>query len=128
MDDMRFYDLFNSISFISGRWKVDNERLRAMKLRCGWEDFTSSGDRTRSARSVGQRLTHWSTEAPVKSDSSQKKSNIFYILNVFFVLHFLLMVTKTTSPSNTDNLLLIFDADRKIPTRGEGGGGVVVNG
>ena len=33
MDDMRFYVLFNSISVISGRWKVDNERLCAMKLR-----------------------------------------------------------------------------------------------
>ena len=30
---MRFYVLFNSISVISGRWKVDNERLCAMKLR-----------------------------------------------------------------------------------------------
>ena len=30
----------------------------------GWEDFTSSEDRTRSARSVGQRLTHWATGAP----------------------------------------------------------------
>ena len=28
------------------------------------EDFTSSEDRTRSARSVGQRLTHWATSAP----------------------------------------------------------------
>ena len=33
MDDMRFYVLFNSISVISGRWKVDNGRLCAMKLR-----------------------------------------------------------------------------------------------
>ena len=33
------------------------------------------------------------------------------------------MVTKTMPPSNTDNLLLIFDADRKIPTRGGKGGG-----
>ena len=30
----------------------------------GWEDFTSSENRTRSARSVGQRLTHWATGAP----------------------------------------------------------------
>ena len=30
----------------------------------GWEDFTSSEDRTRSTRSVGQRLTHWATGAP----------------------------------------------------------------
>ena len=29
-----------------------------------WEDFTSSEDRTRSDRSVGQRLTHWATGAP----------------------------------------------------------------
>ena len=33
MDDMQFYVLFNSISVISGRWKVDNERLCSMKLR-----------------------------------------------------------------------------------------------
>ena len=30
----------------------------------GWEDFPSSEDRTRSARAVGQRLTHWATGAP----------------------------------------------------------------
>ena len=30
------------------------------------EDFASSGDRTWSARSVGQRLTHWATGAPLK--------------------------------------------------------------
>ena len=35
----------------------------------GWEDFTSSVDRTRSARSVGQRLTNWATGAPFFSDS-----------------------------------------------------------
>ena len=32
MDDMRFQVLFNSISVISGRWKVDNERLCEMEL------------------------------------------------------------------------------------------------
>ena len=32
MDDLRFYVLFNSISAISGRWKVDNERLCAVEL------------------------------------------------------------------------------------------------
>ena len=31
----------------------------------GWKDFTSSEDRTWSARSVGQRLTHWATGAPI---------------------------------------------------------------
>ena len=30
----------------------------------GWEDFTSSEDRTRPAGTVGQRLTYWATEAP----------------------------------------------------------------
>ena len=33
MDVLQFYDLFNSVSVISGRWEVDNERLCAMKLR-----------------------------------------------------------------------------------------------
>ena len=33
MDDLRFCVLFNSVSVISGRWEVVNERLRAMELR-----------------------------------------------------------------------------------------------
>ena len=33
MDDLQFYVLFNSITVISGRWEVDNERLCAMELR-----------------------------------------------------------------------------------------------
>ena len=33
MDDLRFYVLFISVSVISGRWEVDNERLCAMELR-----------------------------------------------------------------------------------------------
>ena len=33
MDDLRFYVLFNSISVISGRWEVDNERLCGKELR-----------------------------------------------------------------------------------------------
>ena len=60
-----FYILFNSVSVISGRWDVDNERLCAnWSFLCGWEDFVASGDRTQSARSVGQRLTHWATRPP----------------------------------------------------------------
>ena len=39
MDDMRFYVLFNSISVISGQWKVDKERLRAMGLRLRFQRF-----------------------------------------------------------------------------------------
>ena len=33
MDDLQSNALFNSISVISGRWDVDNERLCAMELR-----------------------------------------------------------------------------------------------
>ena len=32
-DDLRLNTLFNSVSVISGRWEVDNERLFAMELR-----------------------------------------------------------------------------------------------
>ena len=32
MDDMQFYILFNSVSVISGQWKVDNERLYAKEF------------------------------------------------------------------------------------------------
>ena len=35
----------------------------------GGEDFTSREDRTWSARSVGQRLTHRTTGVPVKGDT-----------------------------------------------------------
>ena len=31
MDDLLFYILFNSISVISGRFEIDNERLCAME-------------------------------------------------------------------------------------------------
>ena len=61
MDDLRFYVLFNSISVISGRWDGDTERLYAMEPRFRLEPGAA---RTRSARSVGQRLTHWATGAP----------------------------------------------------------------
>ena len=33
MDELRFNVPFDSISFISGRWKGENEKLRAMKRR-----------------------------------------------------------------------------------------------
>ena len=42
----------------------------------GWEDFTSSEDRTGSTRSVGQCLTHWATGAPGVIIEGQ---NMFYI-------------------------------------------------
>ena len=37
-----------------------------------WEDFTSSEDPTRSARSVGQGLTHWATGAPIEKRGKKK--------------------------------------------------------
>ena len=58
MDGMRFYVLFNCITVISERWKVDNERLCGMGLRLRLRRFRPRRDRTRSARSVGERLTH----------------------------------------------------------------------
>ena len=39
LDDMQFYVLFISISVISGRWEVDNERLYAMELRLRLRKF-----------------------------------------------------------------------------------------
>ena len=58
MDDMQFYVLFNSITVISGQWKVDNERLCVIELHLRLRRFALSGDRTWSTRSVGQCLTH----------------------------------------------------------------------
>ena len=39
-----------------------------------WEDFASSGDRTQTARSVGQRLTYWATGAPREIDKRSRKT------------------------------------------------------
>ena len=38
-----------------------------MEPRLRWEDFASSKLKPESARSVGQHLTHWATEAPAPS-------------------------------------------------------------
>ena len=53
---MQIYILFNSISVILGRWKVDNDRLCAMKLRLRLRRFRLESDRTRSARPVATEL------------------------------------------------------------------------
>ena len=59
MDDLRFNVLFNSISVISGRWEVDNERLCAMELRLRLKRSSPQGGlELLTARSVGERLTH----------------------------------------------------------------------
>ena len=58
MDDLRFY----SFSTVFQSYQDDEGLI--MKGCVQWssvyglEDFASGGDRTRSARSVGQRLTH----------------------------------------------------------------------
>ena len=58
MDDLRFYVRFNNILVISGQLEVDNEGLCEMDLRLRLRRCRLHGDLTRSARSVGQRLTH----------------------------------------------------------------------
>ena len=57
-----------SISVRSGRswWLADdNERLCAMEPRLGWETSPLAGFELRTARSVGQCLTHWAIGAPI---------------------------------------------------------------
>ena len=65
MGDLRFYVLFNSVSVISGRWTDDNERLRAMEPRLrSKRSPPQAGIEPGTARSVGQRLTHYATGVP----------------------------------------------------------------
>ena len=45
----------NSILVISGRWASDNERLCAICAKISPQAWLEPG----TARSVGQRLTHW---------------------------------------------------------------------
>ena len=59
MDDLRFYVLFNK----DDAWMIMKGCVQWNSV-YGWEDFTSNEDRTRSARSEGQRLTNWATGAP----------------------------------------------------------------
>ena len=65
MDDLRFYILFNSISVISGCSAGDNERLCAVQPYFYVEKISPQvGPKLRTARSVGQHLTHLATCAP----------------------------------------------------------------
>ena len=61
-----FYVFFNSISAISGRSAVDNERLCAMAPRL-WlkRSPPQAGLIPGTARSAGQRLTNWATGAAI---------------------------------------------------------------
>ena len=67
MDDWMTCD-FTSFSAVFQSYKDDGRLIMKDCVQwnsvCGGEDFASSGDRTRSARSVGQRLTHRATVAP----------------------------------------------------------------
>ena len=65
MDDFRFYVLLNSISAISVRWSNENEKLCTMDPRL-WlkRSLPQAGLEPTTARSVGQRLTHWATGTP----------------------------------------------------------------
>ena len=71
MADLRFYILFNGISVISGREVDVNERLFAVESLL-WLKRSSPqvGLKPMTARSVGQRLTHWATGAPVIKQKS----------------------------------------------------------
>ena len=58
MDDLRFYVLLTVFqSYQDDVWMIMRGCVQ-WKSVYGGEDFTSSEDRTRSAKSVGQRLTH----------------------------------------------------------------------
>ena len=64
-DDLRFYVLFNSISVISWRWEVDNERLCAMETYLRLRRFClKQGSTSGPLDQHGQRWTHWATGAP----------------------------------------------------------------
>ena len=64
MDDLRFYVIFNSISVISGRWLVDNERMCAIEPILRSERFPPQARLEPGiARSEGERLTHRVTGA-----------------------------------------------------------------
>ena len=54
MDDLLFYNLFNSISLISGYWLDDNDRLCAMEPCLQLERFLpQAGLQPETARSAG---------------------------------------------------------------------------
>ena len=64
LDDLRFNVLLTVFqSYQDDVWMIMKGCVQWNSV-YGWEDFTSSEDRTRSARSVGQRLTNWATGAP----------------------------------------------------------------
>ena len=63
MDGLRLYNLFNSISVISGPWADDKERLCAMEPSLRLRRFRLEQG-LRTASSVGQHLTNHATASP----------------------------------------------------------------
>ena len=61
LDDAIFFVLFNSISIISGRCLVENERFYTMEPRLRLSRFPLRRLKPVPPRSAGQRLTYWST-------------------------------------------------------------------
>ena len=76
MDDLPFYVLFNSVSVISGRWEVDNERVCAMELRLRLRRFRLK--RAIELSLLDQQTSAEPTELPGLLNSSKI---IFFFLN-----------------------------------------------
>ena len=85
MNGLQFYDLFNSISVILGRWMGDNEGLCAMESRFRLKIFSPQERLIHgSARSVDKRLTILATGAPVRTGNVWKRFCTFsHIRNIF---------------------------------------------
>ena len=93
MDDLQFYILFNSISVISEQW-VGNERLcDGTHLQLN-RFLLQAGLEPKTARSVGQHLTHWATEAPSNSQ----------IQKILQFAHFVLLRTTWTITQSDQKL------------------------
>ena len=62
MDDLQFYDLFNSMSVISGRREDDNERLFAVETRLRLKRFRF--ERGSNSKPLDQQASALTTELP----------------------------------------------------------------
>ena len=58
MDDLRFTSFTTVVQSYQDDGRMIMKGCVQWNSVYGWEDFASSGDRTRAPRSVGQRLTH----------------------------------------------------------------------
>ena len=84
MDDLRFFVLFNSVSVISGRWAVDNERLCAMELRLRLRRYCLERE-SNSVRQISrQALNPLSYRGPVHAGSRWFDSHRRHMSERFF--------------------------------------------